>query len=173
MSDLIRRSVLIDEICRSSIYKWSVEEDQAAHNWALNIINSQPSVELAKGDLISRADAIDAVMKHKIPFTIQQEVAKEIDTLPSADAEPIVIRVKTFMRKEDFDKCAEDIKKQGENVICIPCDEEVVVGRPHGEWIVLENGNVECSICHREKQDGWDNFCGYCGADMRSKEGER
>ena len=37
-------------------------------------------------DLISRADAIEAVMKHKIPFTIQQEVAREIDALPSADA---------------------------------------------------------------------------------------
>lgn len=37
-------------------------------------------------DLISRADAIDAVMKHKMPFSIQQEVAREIDALPSADA---------------------------------------------------------------------------------------
>ena len=38
-------------------------------------------------DLISRADAIDVVMRHKISFSIQQEVAREIDALPSADAE--------------------------------------------------------------------------------------
>ena len=37
-------------------------------------------------DYISRADAIEAVMKHKMPFSIQQEVAREIDALPSADA---------------------------------------------------------------------------------------
>ena len=36
--------------------------------------------------LISKDDAIDAVMKHKMPFSIQQEVAREIDALPSADA---------------------------------------------------------------------------------------
>ena len=42
----------------------------------------------------------------------------------------------------------------------------VEVGRPHGEWLVLKNGNRECSLCHHEKQDGWHNFCGYCGAEM-------
>lgn len=34
-----------------------------------------------------------------------------------------------------------------------------------GEWI-YGNGNGECSICGREKQYGWDNYCGYCGAKM-------
>lgn len=36
-------------------------------------------------DLISRADAIEAIMKHKIPFTIQQEMAREINALPSTE----------------------------------------------------------------------------------------
>ncbi len=45
-----------------------------------------PSNAEVVADYISRADAIEAVMKHKMPFTIQQEVAREIDTLPSADA---------------------------------------------------------------------------------------
>ena len=36
-------------------------------------------------DMIYRDDAIEAVMKHKIPFPIQQEVAREIDELPSAE----------------------------------------------------------------------------------------
>lgn len=40
--------------------------------------------------------------------------------------------------------------------------------RPSGEWIIRENGNNECSLCGHERQDGWDYFCGYCGAKMRS-----
>lgn len=36
-------------------------------------------------DTVYRADAIDVVMKHKISFTVQQDVAREIDALPSAD----------------------------------------------------------------------------------------
>ena len=43
-----------------------------------------------------------------------------------ADAVPTVIRATTFMRKEDFDKWAEDIKKQNKSIVCIPCDAEVV-----------------------------------------------
>ena len=37
----------------------------------------------------------------------------------------------------------------------------------HGEWIIRENGNKECSLCGHERQDGWDYFCGYCGARMK------
>lgn len=40
--------------------------------------------------------------------------------------------------------------------------------RPSGEWIIRENGNKECSLCGHERQDGWDYFCGYCGAKMGS-----
>lgn len=90
MTDLIRRSVLIDEICRSSIYKWSIEEDQAAHNWALDIINSQPSVESSKGDYISRADAIDAVVSWTVedrPTEVMPtDLVDRIKALPSAGA---------------------------------------------------------------------------------------
>lgn len=43
----------------------------------------------------------------------------------------------------------------------------VVPSRAEGEWIVKANGNNECSICGREKQDGWINFCGFCGAKMK------
>lgn len=37
---------------------------------------------------------------------------------------------------------------------------------PKGEW-KYGNGNGECPFCGRERQYGWDNFCGFCGADMR------
>jgi len=41
--------------------------------------------------------------------------------------------------------------------------------RPKGEWIIRENGNKECSLCGHERQDGWDYFCGYCGAKMKGE----
>ena len=38
--------------------------------------------------------------------------------------------------------------------------------RPHGEWVKMPNGNIECSECRHQK--GWyENFCWFCGADMR------
>lgn len=40
--------------------------------------------------------------------------------------------------------------------------------RPSGKWVIRENGNKECSLCGHERQDGWDYFCGYCGAKMGS-----
>ena len=45
----------------------------------------------------------------------------------------------------------------------------VVPSREEGEWVVKANGNNECSICGREKQNGWINFCGFCGSRMRGK----
>lgn len=43
----------------------------------------------------------------------------------------------------------------------------VIPNAKEGEWIVRENSNNECSVCGREKQDGWVNFCGFCGAKMK------
>ena len=48
----------------------------------------------------------------------------------------------------------------------------LVPNRQQGEWIVRENGNNECSVCGREKQDGWINFCGFCGAKMKGADNE-
>lgn len=36
-----------------------------------------------------------------------------------------------------------------------------------GKWIVKENGNCECSVCGREMQLGFINYCGNCGAYMK------
>lgn len=44
--------------------------------------------------------------------------------------------------------------------------------RPSGEWVIRENGNKECSLCGHERQDGWDYFCGYCGARMKGGDDE-
>ena len=44
-SDLISRADAIEALSRSSVYAWSVEQDQTAHNWALKIINDIPSAD--------------------------------------------------------------------------------------------------------------------------------
>ena len=38
--------------------------------------------------------------------------------------------------------------------------------RPQGEWKVTHNNLFECPFCHRLFDIG-DNYCGFCGADMR------
>jgi hypothetical protein len=48
MSDLISREETIKTIMRSSVYAWSVEQDQIAHEWAIGIIEAIPSADRPK-----------------------------------------------------------------------------------------------------------------------------
>ena len=111
------------------------------------------------GDYISRADAMSQCKNAENELTDEAErkglrVARFIlGEMPSADAVPTIIRAKTFMRKEDFDKWANEIKKQGENIVCIPCDAEHEDGRPHGEWIKT----------HEDGHGYWVGTCNNCG----------
>ena len=52
------------------------------------------------------------------------------------------------------------------NVLCDKLLALPSTDRPTGKWI-YGNGNGECSVCHHERQYGWDNYCGNCGAKMR------
>lgn len=110
---------------------------------------------------------------------IEKAIDMAIEAL-SADAVPTVIRAKTFMRKEDFDKWAEDIKRQNKNIVCISCDAEVISAdavQAHGKWQRFndEHGTywTGCSNCKgdipKDKYgiDMYTNFCPNCGADMR------
>lgn len=47
-----------------------------------------------------------------------------------------------------------------------------VVERKHGKWTLNKDGSGTCSECGRVQfncwdLDNWDNFCHFCGADMR------
>ena len=117
MTDYISRADAIEALRRSSVYAWSTEQDLVAHSWAIRILQSLTSADAVgekendgfntcnnnnnnanadnkphgMSDLISRADAIDAVMKHhdgglnQINYGLT--LAKnEIQALPSADA---------------------------------------------------------------------------------------
>lgn len=46
--DLISRQDAIDALVRSSVYAWSAEENQIAHDWALKIISELPAKESDK-----------------------------------------------------------------------------------------------------------------------------
>ena len=44
----------------------------------------------------------------------------------------------------------------------------------HSKWMLYTDGSGECERCHmRQKNvwdyEGWQNFCGYCGAKMDGK----
>ena len=99
-----------------------------AKDKAIKALRAKPS-QTYDSDLISRSDAINAMCEQCEWERKCHEDCGQLETikaLPSADAVPTVIRAKTFMRKEDFDKWAEDIKRQNKNIVCIPCDAEVV-----------------------------------------------
>lgn len=124
-------------------------------------------------DLIADAEQVTGKLKNPCDSLLTEESAEckeQKSKLESADAEPTVIRAKTFMRKEDFDKWAEDIKKQNKNIVCIPCDAEVVsADAVQGEWIRHElfgNPWFTCSECNCHGRNDF-NYCPNCGADMR------
>lgn len=126
------------------------------------LINNAPTVS-GHGDYISRADAIDAVMKHKMPFSIQQEMAREIDALPSAEAEQVTSKLKKpcdSLLKDDSAECKEQ-KCKLESADAV-----------HGEWLYVENEPYsECSKCGRYIDDLDEDkyaYCPYCGARMKN-----
>ena len=85
-------------------------------------------------DLISRQDAIEAVRKelvcdgrHETHDKVCRFIADVLLTaLPSAEAEPTVIRSRTLMPTKDFMEWAKRIKEVNPNAVVISCDAEPV-----------------------------------------------
>ena len=197
MSDLISRRAVINEIERWIGY---IDGDMIAR---INIgINKLPSADRpTDGDLISRADAIEALGEEPpVWYDGEDEIAERsqwradveaIMSVPSADR-PMVIKCESFLSEEDFKTFAEQVRDQ--NVILIPHEAEVVstntstntstkstnistdtsADRPRGEWKVRHPKPFflcECSVCG-ESEDWMSKFCPNCGADMRTTKGE-
>ena len=108
-------------------------------------------------DLISRADAIDAVRKIRATDLFGWAV-DAIKALPSADR-PIVIRSRTFMPTKDFKEWAKRIRETNPNAVVIPCDAEVVSAE--AEWIPCserlpsaEDCPMDCMVTRRSKYVG-------------------
>lgn len=90
-------------------------------------------------DLISRADAmtyIERVINSGLGRNKSLDyIHKYISALPSAEAEPIVIRSKTLLPTKDFTEWAKRIKEENPNAVVIPCDAEVVSAEAVQGWI--------------------------------------
>lgn len=145
-------------------------------------------------DIISKAEAIEAVCgvvinEFDVSPTWGYEVAeKALSALPSAEAVSMEEHVKELNDlasawKNKFinaEKRTEEIYDETMAKVaneCKECKERLRNLRPsaeavQGEWIIRENGNKECSLCGHERQDGWDYFCGYCGAKMKGGDSE-
>lgn len=157
MTDLISRSDVITAIVETPT-KVAYRDTSAStlfgsafrQNEIIDIINALPSADIpiestntptnTPTDLISRADAINAVM----------EESRKVYTSEYANAERIIYEADAV-----------------EALAMLPSAEAV-----QGEWVICENGNKECSLCGHERQDGWDYFCGYCGARMLREDGD-
>lgn len=137
-------------------------------------------------DYISRADAIEALCHNCAYYTDEQcktdsgywceSGAMIREDIPSAEAEPTVIRSRTFMPTKDFKEWAKRVREENPNVIVIPCDAEVVsADAVQGEWVDwLGNGNEwECSVCKCSVESHGSiayKYCPMCGARMENKE---
>lgn len=141
----------------------------------------------SKLDLIRREDAIDAIDDAIDADSPQWAILRtKIGFLPSAEAEPTVIRSRTFMPTKDFKKWAERIREVNPNAVVIPCDAEVASAEVQGEWIGYNADKEDwlrtdgtpiflvCDKCHgiviNNGSAHW-NFCPNCGAKMMTKGG--
>lgn len=93
MTDVLIKNWCIPECCMDCDPDFAYAINCKAYNENNDFTRQRaencPLVEIKHsqdGDTISRADAVDVVTKHKISFTVQQDVAREIDALPSAEA---------------------------------------------------------------------------------------
>lgn len=80
-------------------------------------------------DTISRAEAIEAVketLSGNVYWDYVCDAVNTLSALPSAEAEPKVIRSKTLMPTKDFKEWAKRIRETNPNAVVIPCDAEVV-----------------------------------------------
>lgn len=131
-------------------------------------------IEMMSDGLIKREDAIKAVWGDDINpsedgmvFEAQSHIDRDIRLSPSADR-PTVVRVKTIMKKEEYDDLEKRIKQQNPNVIVIPHNTELVtpVDRPRGEWIDAKNAGWKCTVCGKWSNGQYD-YCPNCGARMK------
>ena len=146
-------------------------------------------------DLISRADAIEAVCSAiRKEWLLREAIVADIEALPSADVSRIEYddRVELSVSSRQKDKVilkdafgsmeyvpSADAKRETVTVYRGECT--VHWDRPHGEWRkgevkydvdddVLYETYYKCDQCgYVENLDYPPNYCANCGADMRKE----
>ena len=68
--------------------------------------------------------------------------------------------------------CLARRNENGQLEAIISLDNAPTVERPQGEWIIDNWGIYHCNHCMKEKQQLFNNFCSFCGAEMK-KEADR
>lgn len=154
------RLIDADALCEALLERWNTADQNAEEiiselmaKVVTPIVVGMPTIEPSKstdqnvadvpsGDLISRADVIEAVTRlcvdgykakvdgYFIPLT--DALINTLSALPSADR-PTVIRSKTLMPTKDFKEWAKRIREVNPNAVVIPCDAEVVSAEPYRE----------------------------------------
>lgn len=100
-------------------------------------------------DTIYRADAIEAVAEDLASvLNVSKDETRELAehallVLPSAEAEPTVIRSKTLLPTKDFKELAKRIKEVNPNAVVISCDAEVASAEA-----VSEDTQIKTELTH-------------------------
>lgn len=126
--------------------------------------------EYIKKSEASRAciDAVRDVMRWRgtfLHFTEAVHIGSAILGIPPADVVPTDFHDKTV--EAITDKYIKEFQRMAKEF-------DDVTERKKGEWIDAHNTNewygytYKCSICGEETIGGCDNYCPYCGADMRA-----
>lgn len=145
------------------------------------------SLSAPSGDLISRADAMAefrewvkrANENGKTPTW--NDAVSLIGSLPSADAEPTVIRSKTLLPTKDFKEWAKRIKEVNPNAVVIPCDAEVASADAiHSGGVFVPNMEMPkvCDYClFHDSEWSWckakNKYCGDGKCPLIAVRGER
>ena len=125
---------------------WRDGQYEEALDMAIEALSAEPT------DLIRRADAIakakylvnrwigvtGKAYEEKVPL-----IEEVFNAIPSAEAEPTVIRSRTLMPTEDFKEWARRIKEDNSDVIVIPCDAEVASANPTE---LLQDGTLKVNV---------------------------
>ena len=91
------------------------------------------------------------------------------------EREALLVKLEQIAREPDYQHEGEDwlngVIIAQEEVIDAPAAD--VVERKRGEWTLNKDGSGTCNQCHFTQKNVWDydsaqNYCGVCGADMRS-----
>ena len=158
-NDLISRADVINEIQRYERHFNTKLESLYV------LINELPSAELINGDLISRADAKQAIRDRFKDLATRVEINTVLNEVPSADAVSREMREPTEEERASVKRYIDSISADVVSVVrCKDCDNRHTDDCPmhHEEWYEIDEGNGfvdnDFTVHDYPKDDG---FCSW------------